>query len=115
MDRKATGILARDGVIQSVVAHLGPIATQSGTVLYNGWSTLRPGPLYVMGLNPGGDPIGHQSILESLNSVAEDHCAYKDECWGHPQVYGLGQSPHQKGVCELVSLLGGRHPHRLLG
>ena len=100
------GMLAGEGIIQSVVAHLGSVAKHSGTVPYNGWNTLRPGPLYIMGLNPGGDPQRHQSIPASLNSVPEEHCAYKDECWGHPRVYGPGQSPHQKRVCDLVSLLG---------
>lgn len=106
-EKSSLGMLAREEVIDLVRKHLGIDATRSGSVLYNGWNTLRPGRVYLMGLNPGGEPHGHPSILESLAATPAHHCAYTDECWGTPpRLYARGQSPHQRRVCELVELLG---------
>ncbi len=40
----------RKELISAVKAHLGEDANRSGAVLYNGWSTLRRGKVYVIGL-----------------------------------------------------------------
>jgi hypothetical protein len=96
--------------VRSVVKQcLGEDANRSGAVLYNGWSSVRPGLLYLMGLNPGGDPDTiRETVLESIDSMKDDHCAYTDECWirTHLPECDLekckGKSRHQRGVCALV-------------
>jgi hypothetical protein len=49
---------------------LSDIIDNSGAVLYSAWETVRPGEMYIMGLNPGGDPeIIRDSIRGELNSI----------------------------------------------
>jgi hypothetical protein len=65
---------------------LAPIAGESGAVLYSGHDTLVPGLLYVMGLNPGGDPDQLKAegsvIWKSLVRTRSHWNAYLDENWG---------------------------------
>jgi hypothetical protein len=77
------------------------ILNKSGAVLYNGWSSLADGRLYVMGLNPGGDPeeIG-KSVVESLGEVEEDHSELGKE-WSKSH---RGLHPLQKRVIELLKI-----------
>jgi hypothetical protein len=39
------------------------ILDQSGELLYSGKQTLRPGPIYLLGLNPGGQPHEHPETV----------------------------------------------------
>ena len=60
---------------------LQPIAGRSGRILYSGAHTLRRGPMYLLGLHPGGDPTTHNdtvgsSLKELLNRTEN---AYLDE------------------------------------
>lgn len=101
----------REQVLSVVQQHLGEDANRSGAVLYNGWSSLRPGLLYLMGFNPGGDPdMIRETVLESIRSMKDDHCAYTDECWIHLHDCHVekcnGKSRHQRRVCTLVNALG---------
>src|SRR2546422_10272660 len=76
---------------------LASILDCSGSILYSAASTLRAGPIYLLGLNPGGDPKKHRTVrhaLESLPSKVKN--AYLDEVWErheHP-----GQAPLQRRV-----------------
>ena len=84
---------------------LASIASRSGRVLYSAASTLKPGPIYLLGLNPGGDPATHHdTVSESLEELPERHLnAYLDESWaGQP----VGCSRLQRRVCWLVQQLG---------
>jgi hypothetical protein len=84
---------------------LTPILNMSGTVLYSSAATLRKGDLYILGLNPGGDPedMKNDTIEKSLNGF----CDYKDnayyEAWDK---YAKGEHPLQKNVKWLVDQLG---------
>lgn len=68
------------------------IAERSGSVLYSGRSAFSaPSSVYLLGLNPGGDPIrqAHEtircSIATALDRQADDWSAYVDESWnGRP-------------------------------
>ncbi len=78
---------------------------QSGAVLYSGASTLRPGPIYLMGLNPGGSD--GPSLRESIAASRREHNAYLDEEWapgGHFQP--MGQATLQRRVQNLCSRMG---------
>jgi hypothetical protein len=98
----------RTQVILVVSHHLGGDANCSGSVLYNGWHTLREGPIYLMGYNPGGNPDQITTkIIESLEELPENHCAYEDEKWTlRGTELPKGEHPHQKRVKALAGLLG---------
>jgi len=66
--------------------HLTPIIDRRGNILYSSGATLRPGTVYLLGLNPGGDPHDprHQeqtidSALRALPSKRENE--YLDVSW----------------------------------
>lgn len=112
----STGTI-REQILSAVQQHLGKDANESGSVLYNGSSTLRPGKLYLLGLNPGGDPSEikqsvNESVKATFDKLRSDYCAYEDECWkqNHPVDCMLkeckGESPHQRRVSDLVDALG---------
>jgi hypothetical protein len=68
---------------------------QPGAVLYFGASTLRPGPFYLLGLNPGGD--GGATLRDSLRGSRAGHNCYLDECWapgGRSQAKGEATLQH---------------------
>ena len=78
----------------------------SGTALYTGlssWTT--PSPLYLMGINPGGEP-GDDTIygnaINTLNNLPANFSAYRDEEWGHAR----GQHPMQRSVLHVFDGLG---------
>lgn len=84
---------------------LAHIANCSGRVLYSSAKTLRPGKIYLLGLNPGGDPATRSETvgksLEDLPSRKDN--AYLDESWaGRPK----GQSLLQRRVDWLLTRLG---------
>lgn len=97
----------RSHVISMVRSHLGELAHNSGEVLYNGWDTLREGPVYLMGFNPGGMPeLIPTSILDSLKNMSDGHCSYEDDVWEWRGIdLPAGQHPHQKRVKVLAELL----------
>jgi hypothetical protein len=84
---------------------LASIASRSGRILYSAAATLRPGPIYLLGLNPGGDPATHHdTVAQSLNELpSRTFNAYIDESWaGQP----LGCSRLQRRVRWLLERLG---------
>jgi hypothetical protein len=84
---------------------LAPIAGDSGAVLYSGHDTLAPGRLYVMGLNPGGDPdqltVEGSVIWRSLVRTRCHWNAYLDDNWRTP----TEPTPMQKRVRYLFESL----------
>lgn len=84
---------------------LASIASHSGRVLYSAASTLKPSAIYLLGLNPGGNPATHHDTVgESLSKLSERRVnAYLDESWaGQP----AGHSRLQRRVRWLVEHLG---------
>ena len=78
---------------------------QSGAVLYAGASTLRPGPVYLLGLNPGGTE--GPSLRDSIAASRREHNAYLDEEWapgGHWQP--KGQATLQRRIQNLCERMG---------
>jgi hypothetical protein len=60
-----------------------------GAVLYSAAETLRPGPVYLLGLNPGGS--GNETLRDSIAASRRGNNAYLDEAWtpgGHTQPIG---------------------------
>ena len=76
-----------------------------GAVLYSGEETLRLGPVYILGLNPGGSE--RATLRDSLEASRRGHNAYLDESWapgGNPQP--CGKSTLQRRVQHLCKLMG---------
>ena len=92
--------------------HLAPILNRSGNILYSSAETLRPGPVYLLGLNPGGNPddprhreqtIG--STLDVLHSKRENE--YLDVSWRERGVRRpAGQAKLQRRVRRLAEMMG---------
>lgn len=74
------------------------LLAKSGKVFYSGRNAFSaPSDLYVLGVNPGGDPADHEAdTIEShtqtvLHAKAADWSAYRDESWekAPPGTYGM--------------------------
>ena len=85
---------------------LASIANRSGRVLCSSAATLRPGTIYLLGLNPGDDPQTHaaETVGESLENLpSRTRNAYLDESWGgQPK----GENKFQRRVDWLLTNLG---------
>lgn len=74
----AAASMPSDGTADAFVAfareHLRDILDVSGQVLYSGASTLRRGEVYLLGLNPGGNPANPalMTIRKSLDRLVSD-------------------------------------------
>lgn len=98
--------LQGEAFVAEVAKLIPTLLDESGAVLYSALTTLRPGPFYFVGLNPGG--INGKSIRESLNSlIASDTNAYLDEDWSPDRRnYGTGGHPLQRRAKALFEALG---------
>jgi hypothetical protein len=82
-----------------------PILGRSGKVLYSAAATLRPGAVYLLGLNPGGDPNKEpETVRESLEGLAtREKNSYLDEKWARQK--RAGEAPLQRRVKWLTEQL----------
>src|SRR5436853_100374 len=85
--------------------HLAPILDSSGRILYSAADTLRPGSIYLLGLNPGGDPSKHETVRYALDTLpSRVKNAYLDEVWERQR--RPGQAPLQRRIQWLAHQLG---------
>lgn len=76
-----------------------------GAVLYSSVETVRPGPVYLLGLNPGGSEGA--TLRDSLAASRRGHNAYLDEQWAPGgYVQPVGQSTLQRRVQQLCDAMG---------
>lgn len=80
------------------------ILDRSGEVLYSGSQTLRRGPIYLLGLNPGGNPNDHkQTVRDRFKELPSRR-------WNSYQVSWAGRKPGthrlQRGVHWVAKELG---------
>jgi hypothetical protein len=95
---------------------------RSGSVFYSGKKAFTgTKPIYVLGLNPGGDPLEMSDetiglhIDQMLQQKPDDWCAYRDESWGNapkgtwrmqPRVLhflsGLGLNPGEVPASNII-------------
>jgi len=78
----------------------------SGEVLYSAMETLQPSQIYLLGLNPGGNPELHanetiENSLSKLPSKVTNN--YLHDSWAKFQP---GEAPLQKRVVGLLKALG---------
>lgn len=89
---------------ETLLASTG-LLNEPGAVLYSGASTLCPGPVYLLGLNPGGS--GGSTLQESLASARQEHNCYLDEQWSPGgRMQPRGQAVLQRRVQQLCAALG---------
>lgn len=97
-------------LVERARVQLLPVLDRPGGILYSASHTLTPGRIYLMGLNPGGDPSlkDAPSIGMSLNGLAAKRDnAYVDGEWDNSlRSYEAGQAPLQKRVAFLTDALG---------
>ena len=85
---------------------LEPLLERNGTILYSSAETLRPSPVYFLGLNPGGDPTElpehtlRQAVAELPTKTTND---YLDKSWAGS---APGKSTLQIRVCWLFEKIG---------
>lgn len=85
------------------------ITGESGKAFYSGRSAFSvSAPLYILGLNPGGDPKSHvgETVEQNIEDVLHRHppnwSAYRDESWrGKPP----GSATFQPVIRELAAML----------
>ena len=96
-------------LIEELIRHIpGELKGASGKAFHGGrlaFSGRRD--LYVLGLNPGGDPGDLSETVESnakwvLDDAPENWSALLDQRWGHPP----GQAPLQRTLVSLLERLG---------
>lgn len=76
-----------------------------GAVLYSSEETLKPGPVYLLGLNPGGSEGA--TLRDSIASSRRGNNAYLDEEWAPGgRVQPRGQSTLQRRVQALCRAMG---------
>jgi len=95
--------------VENARATLAPVLDRSGGILYSAAKTLSPGKLYIMGLNPGGDPENSESnIGKSLDQLPQRTSnAYIDEAWDNrSRQLEKGQAPLQRRIAFLAQSLG---------
>jgi hypothetical protein len=76
-----------------------------GAVFYSGAETLKPGPAYLIGLNPGGGEGA--TLRQSLGGSRAGHNCYLDECWAPGgYVQPKGEATLQRRVRHLARMMG---------
>ncbi|MGA1798685.1 hypothetical protein VH567_07880 [Sphingomonas sp. 4RDLI-65] len=76
-----------------------------GAVLYSSGETVKPGPVYLMGLNPGGE--SESSLRDNLVSARQGKNAFLDEAWeNRRKAYECGMAPLQLRVAAVCERLG---------
>lgn len=101
----ASTLSVLSGFIATARRQLAPIIDRSGSILYSAQSTLRPGRLYLLGLNPGGDSTKHHTIGEDLDQLrVTKRNAYIHESWERHRE--AGGAPLQQRVQWLMGRLG---------
>ncbi len=92
--------------------------SKPGAVLYSPASSLRPGKIFIMGLNPGGNPVHIPNPMIDVN--APDQSVYTHDCWqpdcegpkhcSHVDANGKVQEKylvkHQRNMIALADTLG---------
>ena len=85
---------------------LGDLSDRSGLLLYSSHETLRPGEVYFLGFNPGGDaPTPLRRTVPEILTQTEN--AYLDECWAPGgRSYAAGRAPMQMRTVQVLKALG---------
>ena len=83
----------------------GTLLKEPGCVLNSGWDTVSPGEIYVLGLNPGGNPENFGSIASHIEATPGGPWSCYDESWNTLP----GRHPHQLRAKKYIFTLGFDH------
>lgn len=92
------------------------LLVKSGSVFCSGRNAFRAtAPLYILGLNPGGDPEAQQEETIAAHTRAvlaypDDWCAYRDEAWRNDAPGTSGMQPRVLHLLARLSLRPGDVP-----
>ena len=105
------------GLDQFVAKIPSSILDESGKVFYSGRDTFsKPSPLYILGVNPGGDPANHltETVRSHTNLVLtvlpSNWSAYRDESWEGAAPGALGMAPRILHILKQVGIDPGSAP-----
>lgn len=86
--------------------HLFSLLDEPGGLLYSSHETLRPGPVYLLGYNPGG--VGGPALKHSINSLLQrTENAYLEEAWENANgSFEPGTAPLQKNIQWVLAQMG---------
>lgn len=89
---------------ESYLADAGLLGS-SGAVLYSAADTLQPGPVYLLGLNPGGSSAS--TLQASIDASRLGNNAYLDEEWEQKRrgVIPRGTAPLQQRVQKIARMM----------
>jgi len=95
-------IKIRDIALTNLSDHLA----ETGSILYSSYKTLKPGALYILGFNPGGE--GGDTLKENIDSMlTRESNSYLDEEWENNNgSWEKGEAPLQKRLIWLTKELG---------
>lgn len=98
--------MTKDEIPKVAKIALSDVLSQSGSILYSSHETLKPGNVYLLGFNPGGE--GGSSVEQSIDSLLSNTVnAYLDESWDNQNgVWANGEAPLQKRVQWVLESLG---------
>jgi len=84
MQSKKPSQLSKNELPDFAMDALYSILDMPGTILYSSHETIRPGRLYLMGLNPGGKSTpGSPTIHDGIESMLVNReNAFLDQAWG---------------------------------
>ncbi len=95
----------------------GGLLKRSGSVLYSGRRAFQhPSPLYILGLNPGGDPeIQAKETVQwhtnkVLRGVPDNWSAYRDESWAGSAPGTRGMQPRVLHLLRRININPGNVP-----
>lgn len=95
-----------DVFISTMRTALAPIESRIGSILYSSYTTLKPGPFYLLGLNPGGEE--GETLRHCIDHTFEYMGnSYLDEHWPtKTRQYVRGGHPLQRHLVFLFNALG---------
>ncbi len=101
-----------DGLLDTVtdILFAAGLRDRSGSVLHSAEATLRPGGIYFIGINPGGEDLGVDGqmplIHESL-AMSRMGCNAFDQDWSRENAgYAPGQAKMQRSFKHIAARLG---------
>lgn len=93
----------KQGILAVAQNSLSELMSLRGGILYSSFNTLKPGDVYFLGYNPGGEDAEGSTLAESLEDLPSKTCNdYTDLEW----TTAAGQSTLQLRVRWLLEALG---------
>lgn len=87
--------ITKEGIPALALQVLDGQLDQAGTILYSSHETIRPGNIYLIGLNPGGRESDKSLRGNIGHMLCETENAYLDQAWGGA---AKGKAPLQRRV-----------------